>query len=138
MARGREVLGGVGSEAWPHRDWLPGPVQRLSVSSTELDSGAVSVLGRVSARVHRLVLEHGNGATTTARLAGGAFGLLSRADDVRPGAELVSYDAQGREIDRQPLFTPLDTFPHCYTDPAGQVIYGTPGPGCRPADPWIP
>jgi hypothetical protein len=133
---GRESSGSVGGEAWPHRDWLPGPVQRLSLSSTELDGGSVSVLGRVSARVDRLVLEHGNGRTTTARLHDGAFGLISRTDDVREDAELVSYDAAGHEIDRRLLFQYSEQFPHCYTDPAGKVIYGEPGPDCRPADPW--
>jgi hypothetical protein len=133
---GRLSSGSVGGEAWPHRGWLPGPVQRLSLSSTESDGGSVSVLGRVSARVHRLVLEHGNGRTTTARLHDGAFGLISRTDDVREDAELVSYDAAGREIDRRLLFGYSQEFPHCYTDPAGTVIYGEPGPDCLPADPW--
>jgi hypothetical protein len=133
---GRMSSGGVGGEAWPHRGWLPGPVQRLSLSSTEADGGSVSVLGRVSARVDRLVLEHGNGRTTTARIRDGAFGLISRSDDVGEKAELVSYDAAGREIDRRLLFQYSGQFPHCYTDPAGKVIYGDPGPDCRPADPW--
>ncbi|GAA3346003.1 hypothetical protein GCM10020358_55320 [Amorphoplanes nipponensis] len=136
LDHGRLSSGGVGGEAWPHRGWLPGPVQRLSLSSTEADGGSVSVLGRVSARVARLVLEHGNGRTTTARLRDGAFGLISRTDDVGEDAELVSYDAAGREIDRRRLFAYGEQFPHCYTDPAGTVIYGDPGPDCRPADPW--
>jgi hypothetical protein len=133
---GRLQSSSVGGEAWPHRDWLPGPVQRLSLTSTEIDGGSVSVLGRVSARVERLVLEHGNGRTTTARIHDGAFGLISATDDVRENAELVSYDAAGREIDRRPLFGYLQDFPHCYTDPEGTVIYGTRGQHCLPADPW--
>jgi hypothetical protein len=133
---GRLQSSSVGGEAWPHRDWLPGPVQRLSLISTEVDGGSVSVLGRVSARVDRLVLEHGNGRTTTARLHNGAFGLISRTDDVREDAQLVSYDAAGHEIDRRLLFQYSEQFPHCYTDPAGKVIYGEPGPDCLPADPW--
>ncbi|MEU8228926.1 hypothetical protein AB0C12_04885 [Actinoplanes sp. NPDC048967] len=135
LKSGRLSSGSVGGEAWPHRGWLPGPVQRLSLSSTDVDGGSVSVLGRVSARVARLILEHGNGRTTTARLHGGAFGLISRTDDVGEDAELVSYDATGREIDRRRLLDYLGQFPHCYTDPAGKVIYDGPGP-CRPADPW--
>ncbi|GAA3927662.1 hypothetical protein [Actinoplanes auranticolor] len=133
---GKPSSGSVGGERWPHRGWLPGPVQRLSLSSTEADGGSVSVLGRVSARVDRLVLEHGTGRTTTARLRAGAFGLISRTDDVRKDAELVSYDAAGREIDRRRLFQHSEQFPHCYTDPAGTVIYDGPGPRCLPADPW--
>ena len=131
---GRESSGSYGREAWQHRDWLPGPVQRLSLSSSDMDGGAVWALGRVGARVHRLVLEHGNGRTTVARLRDGAFGIVTRTSDVRPGAELVSYDSAGREIDRRPLFRPSDELPHCYTDPAGAVIYGTPGGKCLPAE----
>jgi hypothetical protein len=134
--RGEETSGGHNSSKWPHREWLPGPVQRLSLSSSEFDGGQVSVLGRVSARVDRLVLEHGTGRRTTARLRQGTFGLISRTDDVRRNAELVSYDAAGREIDRRLLFQASEELPHCYTDPAGRVIYGDPGPDCRPADPW--
>jgi hypothetical protein len=133
---GQERSGSVGGEAWPHREWLPGPVQRLSLTSSESDGGSVSVLGRVSARVDRLVLEHGNGHTTTARIRDGAFGLISRTDDVRKDAELVSYDATGREIDRRSLFRYSEDYEHCYTDPAGTVIYGRPGPHCLPADRW--
>lgn len=133
---GRLQSSGVGGEAWPHRDWLPGPVQRLSLTSTESEGGSVSVLGRVSARVDRLILEHGNGRTTTARINDGAFGLISRSDDVGENAELVSYDATGREIDRRALFAYSEDYPHCYTDPDGKVIYGEPGPDCLPADPW--
>jgi hypothetical protein len=137
MTDGQEVSGGMSTEAWPHREWLPGPVQRLSLSSSQSWGGAVTVLGRVSARVKRLVLEHGNGHTTTARLAKGAFGLITRTDDVRRDAELVSYDAAGREIDRRPLFTTGEN-DRCYTDPEGKVIYGVAGRDCRPADPWTP
>ncbi|GAA2475076.1 hypothetical protein [Winogradskya humida] len=138
MKFGKLQSSSVGGEAWPHRDYLPGPVQRLSLTSTEADGGSVSVLGRVSARVDRLILEHGNGRTTTARISNGAFGLISLTEDVRKNAQLVSYDATGTEIDRRPLFTYSQNYPHCYTDPTGTVIYGTPGPACLPADPWTP
>lgn len=134
---GRLQSGGVGGEAWPHRDWLPGPVQMLGGSSSEVDHGWVTAVGRVSARVSRLVLEHGNGRTTTARIRDGAFGLISSDDDVTKNAELVSYDATGREIDRRSYFRHWE-YPHCYTDPAGKVIYGEPGQECLPADPWTP
>ena len=71
-----------------------------------------------------------------ARLARGAFGLVTRTDDVRGNAALVSYDSEDREIGRRELFQPLTESDHCYTDPAGTVIYGRPGPACEPADPW--
>ncbi|SCE96118.1 hypothetical protein [Micromonospora mirobrigensis] len=130
--------GGGATEPWPHGEWLPGPVQRLLLTSTESDGGDVSVSGRVSGRVHRLVLDHGDGHTTAARLSGGAFGLLT--DDARLRAandpELVSYDAEGTEIDRRPLFQAEDELEHCYAGPDGKRIYGKPTSGCRPAEKW--
>ena len=137
-AWGKEVSGSISDTPWTHRDWLPGPVERVSLSSSEIDGGSVAALGRVSARVHRLVLEHGTGRTTAARLSGGLFGLISKSDDVRRDAELVSYDAGGREIDRRPLFQTADELGQCYTDPAGKLLYGPQGPNCLPADPWTP
>ncbi|MEV4642231.1 hypothetical protein AB0J80_33260 [Actinoplanes sp. NPDC049548] len=133
---GNETTGSFGAEVWPQRDWLPGPVQRLSLSSSDADGGAVSVLGRVSARVHRLVLEHGTGRTTEARLRNGAFGIVTRTADVRADAELVSYDAENQEIDRRPLFPAPGRPEPCFTGPAGTVLYGSAGPDCRPAEPW--
>ncbi|MEV4702130.1 hypothetical protein [Actinoplanes sp. NPDC049316] len=133
---GRESSGGVNSGPWAHRDWLPGPVQRLSLSSSEADGGAVAALGRVSGRVHRLVLEHGDGRTTVARLRDGTFGIVTATADVRPDAQLVSYDAAGHEIDRRPLFPLPGRAEQCWTDPAGAVVYGTLGGTCRPAERW--
>ncbi|MEU4472716.1 hypothetical protein [Micromonospora sp. NPDC023888] len=133
----REISGGAnGERVWPQRDWLPGPVQRLLVMSTEVDGGDVAVTGRVSARVQRLVLEHGDGQTTAARLVNGVFGLLTDDANVTRSAELVSYDVNGVEIDRRPLFRPSDEFDHCYVDSSGTLVYGKPGADCRPAEPW--
>lgn len=134
---GVEQSGGLSSaREWPHGDLLPGPVDLLLLSSSEQDGGEVSAGGRVSERVDRLVLEHGNGHTTGARLADGVFGLLSDGDDVQPDAELVSYDVSGREIDRRPLFRPPGRLDRCYTDPSGDVIYGRAGQDCQPAERW--
>jgi hypothetical protein len=135
-AAGQMTGGAAAFEAWPQRDWLPGPVDRLLLTSTEADGGDVTVTGRVSARVRRLVLEHGDGNRTTARLVRGAFGLLTVGAKVKLNAQLVSYDADGREIDRRPLFEPFDRLGRCYVDPSGTVVYGKPGPTCQPADPW--
>ncbi|WP_432994298.1 hypothetical protein [Dactylosporangium sp. CA-233914] len=122
---------------WQH-DWLPGPVDRLLLTSTERDGGDVVAVGRVSARVHRLVLEHGDGRTTVARIANGAFGLIAQGDiRERNSPALVSYDNAGNEIDRRPLFVPFDRLGRCYVDPQGTVVYGEPGPACLPAEPWI-
>ncbi|PRY25647.1 hypothetical protein [Pseudosporangium ferrugineum] len=96
----------------------------------------MTVLGRVSTRVHRLVLDHGTGRTTGARLRDGAFGLVSRAADVRPDAALVSYDAGGGQLGWLPLFRRGDRPEPCYTGPDGAVLYGRPGPDCRPAERW--
>jgi hypothetical protein len=73
--------------------------------------------------------------TSTARLSRGAFGLITRTDDVRGSAVLVSYHSEDREIGRRELFQPFDESGRCYTDPAGTVVYGSPGPDCAPADP---
>ncbi|MEE6257493.1 hypothetical protein [Plantactinospora sonchi] len=135
LTPGREFSGGVGSEPdWRTRDWLPGLVQQMMLTSSELRSGEVAVSGRVSGRVHRLVLEHGDGRHTTARLANGTFGLVSRGD-VTSRAELVGYDHEGREIARQLLFD-WRSEDRCYTDPNGNVVYGKAGPDCHPAEPW--
>ncbi|WP_431876862.1 hypothetical protein [Micromonospora marina] len=130
--------GGGAAEPWPHGDLLPGPVQRLLLTSTEIDGGDVSVSGRVSSRVHRLVLDHGDGHTTTARLSKGTFGLMT--SDARLKAsndpQLVSYDSGGTEIDRRPLLQAEDQLEHCYTGPEGKRIYGKPTSDCRPAEKW--
>ncbi|WP_405096360.1 hypothetical protein [Micromonospora sp. NBC_01412] len=133
---GGEPSGGSSHERWPRSDWLPGPVQRLLLTSSEPRGGDVAVSGRVSARVHRLVLDHGDGRTTTARISRGAFGLVTHARPVTGRAELVSYDAAGGELDRRPLFRPSDRFDHCYATPSGEVIYGPAGTDCRPAERW--
>ncbi len=143
---GEEISGGTGSDQWGNRrNWLPGPVQRLSLSSSDVDGGDVMVIGRASHRVSRLVLEHGDGRTTPARLKDGAFGLVSRGGPVRANARLVSYDADGNEIGRMPLFD-KDYPDRCYADPAGNVLYlprtakkdaPTPDPAtCLPTEAW--
>jgi hypothetical protein len=143
---GKEITGGTSSDLWgDRRHWLPGPVQRLGLSYTEDDGGDVMITGRASAQVKRLVLEHGDGRTTVARLKDGAFGLISVGGPVRPNAQLVSYDADGNELDRFALFD--NTYPGgCYVDPAGKVLYQPlpvkkdappPDPAtCLPAEPW--
>ncbi|MEU4423487.1 hypothetical protein AB0F81_22905 [Actinoplanes sp. NPDC024001] len=136
----REGSHGYGYDRWGgQHDWLPGPVQRMSVASSELEHGWVFAAGRVSHRVHRLVLEHGTGNRTEARLANGAFGLVTVTEDVQPGAELVAYDPAGRVIEREPLFEPMSVPGRCYTDPSGKVIYSRvvePDRDCLPAEPW--
>ncbi|WP_246636987.1 hypothetical protein [Actinoplanes hulinensis] len=156
---GREDSGGFSIELWNGtRDWLPGPVQVLSRSSSEAESGWVIAAGRISARVGRLTLEHGNGTTTAARLSDGTFGLLTRTDDVQSAAELVAYEKGGREVWRERFFKPLLGRDQCYTAPDGRVVYenrwhegkdaqhsgepDTPEPApegpCRPAEAWQP
>jgi hypothetical protein len=130
-----DISGGLSVERWTHRDWVPGPVQILILTSSDADGGAVTVLGRVSSRAGRVTLEHGTGRTTDARLEGGVFGLLSSSGDVREDADLVTYDTAGRVIDRRKLLRPRpDT---CWTGPDGTIFYGSPGPACGKAEPWV-
>ncbi|MFI5914318.1 hypothetical protein [Dactylosporangium sp. NPDC051541] len=135
-SRSMSLAADTDGPAW-HHDWLPGPVDRLLLTSTERDGGDVVVIGRVSARVHQLVLDHGDGRKTVARIADGAFGIIAQGDiHEADHPALVSYDSAGREIDRRPLFVPFDRLGRCYVDPEGTIVYGTPGPACRPAEPW--
>jgi hypothetical protein len=140
VRQGRESSGGYGGSLWyGQKDWLPGPVQRLSVSSSDLESGWVMAAGRVSARVDRLVLDHGNGSSTEARLANGAFGLITTNADVQPAAELIAYDATGAMIEREGFFEPMSVPSRCYTDPTGRVVYSRvvePDNDCLPAERW--
>jgi hypothetical protein len=128
----------MSADPWPHGEWLPGPVQRLLLTSTAHDGGDVSVSGRVSDRVQRLVLDHGDGRTTTARLSRGVFGLMTADARLKVGddPQLVSYDDRGVEIDRRPLFQPEDELDRCYTTPSGDLIYGRPAGNCLPAEAW--
>jgi hypothetical protein len=132
-----EGSGGTTVDRWqPQRkEWLPGPVDRLLLMSTDPDGGDVTVVGRVSADVRRLVLEYGDGHSSEARFGSGMFALLSDGTPVAGNAALVSYDADGREIGRMPLFDHSDR-DACFTDPAGNVVYGKAGNACRPAFRW--
>ncbi|MEU4163275.1 hypothetical protein [Actinoplanes sp. NPDC026670] len=148
---GGEPTGGLSIEEWNGtRNWLPGPVQLLMRTSTEIDSGAVDASGRVSSRVSRIELEHGDGRTTAARISGGTFGLVSRTEVDRDAA-LVAYGPQGAEIWRRPFFEPDPDTGRCWSDPAGNVVYPpllpkrdeegstTAPPGeCLTAEPWKP
>jgi hypothetical protein len=134
---GAEGTGGYSMDRWAprQRDWLPGPAQRLLLASTELHGGDVTVIGRVSSSVRRLVLEYGTGHTSEARFGSGMFALLSDGTPVTKDAALVSYDAAGHEIGRAGLFQPRRD-DGCFTDPAGNVVYGKADGNCRPAFRW--
>ncbi|WP_430784279.1 hypothetical protein [Actinoplanes sp. G11-F43] len=123
---GDEPSGGISVERWDGtRGWLPGPVQVLLRTSEEADGGVVTATGRISARVQRLVVEHGDGEVSGARLSGGTFGLLSTAG-VGPGAALVAYAGDGTEIWRQPFFEPARSRFECWIDPDGVVVHPAP------------
>jgi hypothetical protein len=138
ISTGWNGWGGIAHGTWASPTWMPGPVQKLGMSSTHIDGGQVLVTGRVSDRVHRLVLDHGDGHTSTARLGRGVFGLISEDNDVTDNAELISYDADGGEIGRQRLFGHLDHLEdqQCYVDPSGTIVLGEPGGVCLPAETW--
>ncbi|MDT5038144.1 MAG: hypothetical protein QOE03_3329 [Micromonosporaceae bacterium] len=121
-------------------NWLPGPVVIEGGSSTEAEgpSDRFALAGRVSPRVGRVVLDHGNGRTTPANLAGGTFTLISDGTVEVGSSVLVTYDRAGTVIDRRPAWPDLTRQTStCYTDPAGGVVAGSiPGADCRPAEAW--
>lgn len=132
---GRSINRGVTSP------WLPGPV--AVESSLTKESGGTSdqfaLAGRVSRRVASVVLDHGDGARTTANVAGGTFVVIASGPVEVDAATLVTYDATGTEIDRRPAYP--DDGPNrqtgCFTDPSGAVVKGArPGGDCRPAEHW--
>lgn len=133
----QEESGALAVDRWngSRRDWLPGPAQPLLITHENLDSGDVSVIGRVATVVHRLVIDDGTGRVTEARFGGGMFAFL--VDDVRITGDvaLVAYDADGNELGREPLFQPTNRTT-CYTDPAGTAVYGVAAADCRPAYRW--
>ncbi|WP_433044703.1 hypothetical protein [Dactylosporangium sp. CS-033363] len=119
--------GGFDTQGFIDPTTVPGPVERLLGGSTEVDGGTVTLAGRVSDRVVRLVLEHGDGRTTAARIEHGAFGLI--ADGVHRNAELVAYDAGGAEIYRAAWDAARPDYrPECRTVPKS--------PSCPPPEPW--
>ncbi|BCY12567.1 hypothetical protein [Actinoplanes sp. L3-i22] len=134
--------GGLTGGGWNGgRDWLPGPVQVLMSGAAVPETGPaeMSLVGRVSSRVARLVAEDGT-HTVEARLANGMFGLLAGTDEVAYAGQLVAYDAGGAEISREPMF-PQATDDRCWTGPDGAILYpdpSYPGPAgrCLPAEPW--
>ena len=132
-----EGWGATSADRWQsqRKDWLPGPAEQLLLTSTEHEGGDVTVIGRVSGTVRRLVLEYGNGHSSEVRIGSGMFALLSDGTAVTGDATLVSYDADGREIGRRALFESRDD-DACFTDPAGIVVYGKAGNDCRPAFRW--
>ena len=134
---GAEGSSGLSVDRWQpqQRDWLPGPIDRMLLTSTDIDGGDVTVIGRAGASVRRLVLEYGRGHTSEASFGGGMFAVVSDGTPVSSDAVLVSYDATGRELGRMVLFQHRDP-DACFTDPAGNVVYGKAGNGCRPAFRW--
>lgn len=124
--------------------WLPGLVGRESTSSSEQWGGLTAVAGFVHRRVAKLVLDDGAGHRSTARLADGTFAVLSNGGLVPRKAQLISYDAQGREIDRRGAFDRGHGIITCWQDPAGTVVLRAEpkvpdfAGGCGKAEPWTP
>lgn len=101
--------------------------------------------GRVSDRVDRVELDHGDGTRTRARLSEGTFAVATHDAGIKEGAAaLITYDKQGKVIDRRSpefLANTLTTKDNkyaetCWTDPNGKAVYGTVGSDCKPAEPW--
>ncbi|BCJ40484.1 hypothetical protein GCM10010168_81820 [Actinoplanes ianthinogenes] len=137
-----EPSGGLADDRWgASKDWLPGPVQVLFLSSTDVDAGKVEAAGRISPRVARLIVDDGSGRTFRARLADGAFGLLT-TESVAAGSRLIGYDAAGEVIFAEPLFDgAFARIKTCYVNDTGQAVYlppdtEKPTTKCLPAEPW--
>ncbi|MEU8078998.1 hypothetical protein AB0B31_26595 [Catellatospora citrea] len=131
----------------PAPSWLPGPVAGQSAGHSDVDGGEAQVAGYISRRVAKVVLDDGQGHRSTARLTEGTFAVLSDGALAPGKAQLISYDDQGREIDRRYAFDLGPVGTSCWVDPAGKVVvYGmdrknapTPSPaGCGEAEPWAP
>lgn len=131
----------------PAPQWLPGPLSGESGSSSDPDGGESAIAGFVSPRVAKVVLDDGEGHRSTARLADGTFAVLSDGDLADGKGRLITYDQQGREIDRRDAFDLGPVGTSCWIDPAGTVVlYGmdrknapAPSPeGCGKAEPWTP
>lgn len=122
--------------------WMPGPVEIGGATSmtAEGTSDYFATAGRVSSRVTRLVLDHGNGRHTAANLAGGTFVVIADSAVDVDFAVLVAYDSAGNEVARRegwghPGLSEQNA--DCYVDPAGTVVWGsTPGATCRAAEAW--
>jgi hypothetical protein len=138
---GGEPSGVMSGDDWRSREWMPGTTQVLGLSSSESFSGDVTAAGRISDRVHRVVLDDGNGRVTEARVERGLFAVISDGR-VESDAALIAYGRAGDEISRERLFPPLpgpqvpEEPEQCYIDPSGRVVYGDRGPDCRPAERW--
>jgi hypothetical protein len=139
---------GGGGNFGPYRQlhWLPGPISVEAASSTSPGGGDVFLAGRISNRVGRVELDHGDGRATIARLAEGTFAVATGGAAIADGkATLVTYDKSGKVIDRRPaLFLENSGLTadgrytaSCWTDPAGTAVYGQrSATACKPADPW--
>jgi hypothetical protein len=134
---------GAGGSYGPYKqaNWLPGPISVESSSG----GGDFIVAGRISARVDRVELDHGDGTRTRARLSEGTFAVATFNAGIKEGmAVLITYDKAGNVIDRRSpefLANTLTTKDHgyaetCWTDPKGKAVYGSLGSDCKPAEPW--
>ncbi|WP_155372614.1 hypothetical protein [Catellatospora vulcania] len=125
--------------------WLPGPVSGESAGSSDPWGGQTAIAGFVHRRVTKVVLDDGEGHRSTARLADGTFAVLSDGHLAARKGLLISYDEQGREIDRRDAFDLGVVGTTCWVDPAGRVVLyamdrkNAPDPspvGCGKAEPW--
>ncbi|GAA0912344.1 hypothetical protein [Virgisporangium aurantiacum] len=127
----------------PIDPWLRGPISVESESSSEYGGGGevLDIAGRASARVGRIVLDHGNGRTTEANLVDGTF-IINNDGPVKVGhGTLVTYDRAGNVIDRRPAGRSGDPDRSCYTDPTGAVVLSAVAEPaldrpCQPAESW--
>lgn len=136
------TVGGRSMTPRAFSNWMPGAVEIGAATSAvaEGTSDYFATAGRVSRRVTRLVLDHGNGRHTDANLAGGTFVVIAAGDVDVAKTVLVAYDSAGTEIGRREGWSRRglsEQSADCYVDPTGAVVWGsTPGPTCQAAEVW--
>ncbi|GIJ56795.1 hypothetical protein [Virgisporangium aurantiacum] len=136
---------GNGSRSMTRRvvsNWMPGAIEIGGATSMEAHgtSDYFATAGRVSSRVARVVLDHGNGRQTAANVADGTFVVIADGDVEVDETVLVAYDSAGTEIARSQGWSRRglsEQSADCYVDPTGAVVWGsTPGTVCRDAEAW--
>jgi hypothetical protein len=113
---------GAGMRVVELPQWLPGPVGPTGATTSDPDHGDATIVGFASRRVARVVLDDGAGDRTEARLVDGIFAVISAGDTGTGRWMLISYDADGHEIDRRQVLGAARMRSGCWVDKAGRYV----------------